>query len=58
MLAYHEPTDEAEGVLSAFARKKSDDNTVYGVVAGYVSFIYFSHNKICHVHVWFNVTSP
>lgn len=33
--------------LSAFARKKSDDNTVYGVVAGYVSFIYFSHNKIC-----------
>ncbi|EAL22300.1 hypothetical protein CNBB4750 [Cryptococcus deneoformans B-3501A] len=36
VLAYHEPTDEAEGVLSAFARKKSDDNTVYGVVAGYI----------------------
>lgn len=35
-MAYHEPTDEAEGVLSAFARKKSDDNTVYGVVAGYI----------------------
>lgn len=41
VLANHEPTDEVEGILPASARNKTDDNTVYGTVARYVSFISF-----------------
>ena len=41
VLANHEPTDEVEGILPASARNKTDDNTVYGAVARYVSFISF-----------------
>lgn len=50
VLACHEPTDEVEGI-SASVRKRSNDNTLYGAVAAYVSFVSFSANKICHVHV-------
>lgn len=57
VLACRESTDEVEDISSS-SRKKSNDNILYGAVAAYVSLVSFSANKICHVHVRYNVTLP
>lgn len=50
VLANHEPTDEVEGILPASACNKTDDHTVYGAVARYVSFVSIYAEKM-GIHV-------